>query len=44
MNHFNYHDNHMYCEELPISNIAEEVGTPFYLYSHATLEHHFLTF
>ena len=44
MHHFYYRSNHMYCEELPISKIAEEVGTPFYLYSHATLERHFLTF
>jgi diaminopimelate decarboxylase len=34
----------MYCEEVSISDIAQEVGTPFYLYSHATLRHHFLTF
>jgi len=34
----------MYCEDVPVATIAEEVGTPFYLYSHATLRHHFLTF
>jgi diaminopimelate decarboxylase len=34
----------MYCEDIPISEIAREVGTPFYLYSHATLQRHFLAF
>jgi diaminopimelate decarboxylase len=32
------------CEEVPIERIAEQVGTPFYLYSHATLTHHFRVF
>lgn len=44
MHHFIYRDNQMFCEEVSISEIAEQVGTPFYLYSHATLRHHFLTF
>lgn len=44
MHHFHYRDNHMFCEDVPVSEIAENVGTPFYLYSHATLRHHFLTF
>ena len=44
MHHFNYRNNHMHCEEVSVSEIAREVGTPFYLYSHATLRHHFLTF
>jgi diaminopimelate decarboxylase len=34
----------MYCEDVSVSDVAEHVGTPFYLYSHATLQHHFLTF
>lgn len=41
MHHFNYRDNELFCEEVPIRKIAEAVGTPFYLYSHATLERHF---
>jgi len=44
MNHFLYHGNEMYCEDVPIKIIAEQVGTPFYLYSHATLKRHFLIF
>jgi diaminopimelate decarboxylase len=42
MHHFHYHDDQMYCEDVPVSEIARAVGTPFYLYSHATLERHFL--
>jgi diaminopimelate decarboxylase len=34
----------LYCEEVPVSEIARDVGTPFYLYSHATLRQHFKAF
>ena len=34
----------MYCEDVPLSTIAGEVGTPFYLYSHATLRQHYRAF
>ena len=44
MHHFQYRDDHLMCEEVSIERIAEEVGTPFYLYSHATLVHHFQVF
>lgn len=44
MHHFQYRDNHLFCEDVPVSQIAERVGTPFYLYSRATLERHFKTF
>jgi len=44
MHHFNYRDNELYCEGVPIKLIAEKVGTPFYLYSHATLKRHFHAF
>jgi diaminopimelate decarboxylase len=44
MHHFHYRDNRMFCEDVPIPEIAKNVGTPFYLYSHATLRHHFLVF
>jgi len=44
MHHFNYKGNDLYCEEVPVSQIAQEVGTPFYLYSHATLLQHFRVF
>ena len=29
---------------MPVGEIADQVGTPFYLYSHATLKRHFLAF
>ncbi|MBW1680292.1 MAG: diaminopimelate decarboxylase, partial [Deltaproteobacteria bacterium] len=41
MHHFTYRENELYCEEVPVARIAEEVGTPLYLYSHATLRQHF---
>jgi len=44
MNHFIYHDNVLHAENLSVEEIAKAVGTPFYLYSHATLERHFLVF
>ena len=34
----------MYCEDVPLSRIAAEVGTPTYVYSYATLERHFRIF
>ena len=34
----------MYCEDVPVQAIARQVGTPFYLYSHATLTRHFNAF
>jgi diaminopimelate decarboxylase len=44
MHHFIYKDNELYCESVAIADIAKTVGTPFYLYSNATLAHHFNTF
>ncbi len=44
MHHFKYHGNELYCEKVPLKKIAEEVGTPCYVYSHATLRHHFTVF
>jgi diaminopimelate decarboxylase len=44
MHHFIYKNNELYCEDVPISSIAERVGTPFYVYSHATLKQHFDAF
>ncbi len=44
MHHFHYVDGELYCENVPVRRIAEAVGTPFYLYSHATLTQHFRTF
>lgn len=44
MHHFHYRNNELYCEEVPVSNIADDVQTPFYLYSQATLQQHFRAF
>ncbi|MCG8418986.1 MAG: diaminopimelate decarboxylase [Proteobacteria bacterium] len=44
MNHFNYRDNELYCEDVPLATIAREVGTPVYVYSRATLARHYLVF
>ncbi|MFC3068829.1 diaminopimelate decarboxylase [Phenylobacterium soli] len=41
MNHFELQDGELYCEGVPLSRIAREVGTPVYVYSSATLERHF---
>jgi diaminopimelate decarboxylase len=41
MDLFNYKNETLFCEELPIPNIAEKVGTPFYLYSQNTLLRHY---
>lgn len=44
MHHFLYQNKELYCENVPVKKIAEKVGTPFYLYSHATLVRHFQAF
>ena len=44
MHHFHYRDDDLYCEEVPLARIAAEVGTPLYVYSHATLTRHYQVF
>ncbi len=44
MDHFLYRDGRLFAEDVPIEDIAAEVGTPFYCYSTATLERHFRLF
>ncbi|MBW8814776.1 MAG: diaminopimelate decarboxylase [Caulobacterales bacterium] len=41
MNHFELQGGELACEGVPLSRIAEAVGTPVYVYSTATLERHF---
>ena len=41
MDFFNYKNNELHCENVPASRIAAEVGTPVYIYSKATLLHHY---
>lgn len=44
MDHFEYRNGELFAEDLKLSEIAEQVGTPFYCYSTATLERHFKVF
>ena len=44
MDHFLYRDGALHAEDVPISDIAKAVGTPFYVYSTATLLRHFHLF
>jgi len=44
MHYFTYKASELYCEDVPIRRICEEVGTPVYIYSRATLERHFKVF
>ena len=44
MHHFHYQNGELYCEGVPVKVIAARVGTPFYLYSTATLSHHYRVF
>ena len=40
MDHFNFKQGELFCEDVPIKNIAEKFGTPAYVYSKATLLRH----
>jgi len=44
MHFFEYKNHQLHCEGIPIEQIAEKVGTPFYLYSYNTLVRHFTVF
>lgn len=44
MDHFLYRDGALYAEDVPVAEIAAAVGTPFYVYSTATLLRHFRLF
>ncbi len=44
MDHFLYRDGELHVEDVSVSDIAAAVGTPFYLYSTATLTRHFQLF
>jgi diaminopimelate decarboxylase len=44
MNHFDYRDGVLHAEAVNLSALAEQVGTPFYCYSTATLERHYRVF
>ncbi|MCF8054340.1 MAG: diaminopimelate decarboxylase [Deltaproteobacteria bacterium] len=44
MDFFHYKNGKLFCEDKGIAEIAELIGTPFYIYSHATLTHHYRVF
>ena len=44
MHYFEYKKGQLYCEKVPVAEIAAAVGTPFYAYSYRTLERHFRVF
>lgn len=44
MNHFHYIDGVLHAENVSVPEIAKAVGTPFYVYSTATLERHYKVF
>ncbi|MEP1521090.1 diaminopimelate decarboxylase [Ascidiaceihabitans sp.] len=44
MDHFLYKDGALHAEDVPVAEIAAAVGTPFYVYSTATLLRHFKLF
>ncbi|MDO9222823.1 MAG: diaminopimelate decarboxylase, partial [Caulobacter sp.] len=44
MNHFEVRGGELHCEDVPLSRIAADVGTPVYVYSTATLERHYTVF
>src|SRR5262245_6471398 len=40
MDHFQYRDRTLYCEDVPVRALAEAYGTPLWVYSKATLLYH----
>ena len=44
MDHFEYQNGRLYCEDVPVEALAETYGTPLYVYSRATLERHWHAF
>ena len=41
MDHFQYRNGQLFAEDVPVAEIAATVGTPFYVYSSATLLRHY---
>ncbi len=44
MDYFNYQDNELFAEQVSLTTIAEQYGTPCYVYSRKTLERHYHAF
>jgi len=41
VDYFSYRQGQLYCEDLPVSSIVSQLGTPLYIYSLRTISHHF---
>jgi diaminopimelate decarboxylase len=44
MHYFDYENEELYAEDVPVAQIARMAGTPVYIYSYGTMERHFLVF
>jgi len=44
LHHFQYRDGCLFAEDVDITALADEIGTPFYVYSEATLRRHIRVF
>lgn len=44
MDHFNYRQQQLYAEDIPVFRLVEDYGSPLYVYSRATLERHYRVF
>jgi diaminopimelate decarboxylase len=40
MDHFHYRNRKLFCDEVPVAELAQTYGTPLYVYSQKTLLHH----
>ena len=44
MNYFEYRNDQLYAEDVPIADLARRINTPFFVYSARTLRRHFRVF
>jgi diaminopimelate decarboxylase len=44
MDYFNYRDGQLFAEQVPLAALADQYGTPAYVYSRATIERHWRAF
>jgi diaminopimelate decarboxylase len=44
LDHFEYRNGELFCEQSALRELAETYGTPLYVYSRATIERHFHAF
>ncbi len=44
MDYFQYQQAQLMAEQVPVKHIAQQYGTPLYIYSRATLERHWHAF